>query len=257
MYRELFELKNYCSIVTGGTGGLGRNIALALAEFGSNIIIIDKNIEDSKILTGQIEKLGAQVMVLEGDITKRDDIKNMVDKIMDKFNRIDVLVNNAGTGRTKDVDSMDDNDWLDVFDVNLNGIFRMSQEVGKVMQKQQKGSIINISSISGLVVNYPQPQISYNTSKAGVIMFTKSLAYEWVKYNIRVNSIAPGYMNVGLTKKRFLTKDKITDTWASLTPMGRAGEPSELGGLVVFLASDASSYCTGGLFVADGGYTIW
>ena len=196
-------------------------------------------------------------MFLEVDVTKRDEIRNMVEAVMDKFKRIDVLVNNAGIGRTLEVEKMDDNDWLDVIDVNLNAVFRVSQEVGKVMISKKNGSIINISSISGLIVNYPQPQISYNASKAGVIMFTKSLAYEWAKYNIKVNCIAPGYMNIGLTKKRFLTKDKIVETWESLTPMGRVGEASELGGLVVYLASDASSYCTGGVFTADGGYTIW
>ena len=133
----------------------------------------------------------------------------------------------------------------------------MSQAVGNVMIRQKKGSIINISSMSGIIVNTPQNQVAYNASKAGVIMLTKSLASEWAKYNIRVNTIAPGYMNIGVAEKYFREKTDMAKRWVSMTPMGRPGEPQELGGIAIYLASEASSYATGGVFTIDGGYTAW
>jgi len=257
MFLEKFELKNHCSIVTGAAQGLGKYMALALAEAGSNIVIPDVNIELAEKTAKEIEGKGVKAVAVSMDVRDQKEIGNMIDVALHSFGRIDVLINNAGICKHVDAEAMDYKDWLEVMNVNLNGVFLVSQAVGNVMIKCKKGSIINISSMSGIVVNNPQSQAAYNVSKAGVIMLTKSLASEWAEYNIRVNTIAPGYMSIGLTKKFFAKEVAITKRWISMTPMGRAGEAEELGGIAIYLASDASSYVTGGVFVVDGGYTVW
>jgi len=257
MFLEKFELKNHCSIVTGAAQGLGKYMALALAEAGSNIVIPDINIELAKKTVREIERKDVKALAVSMDVRDQKGISNMTDIVLDNFGRIDVLINNVGICKHINAEVMDYKDWFDIIDVNLNGVFLVSQAVGNVMIKHKKGSIINISSMSGIIVNTPQSQAAYNTSKAGVIMLTKSLASEWAKYNVRVNTIAPGYMSIGMTKEFFMKKTDMTKRWISLIPMGRAGEDEELGGMAIYLASDASSYVTGGVFTIDGGYTVW
>lgn len=254
---KMFNLNGYISIVTGAAQGLGKYMAKALAQAGSNVIIPDINLEKAAESSEVISKEGVKTLAVKMDVTNMDDIQKMIDKVLNKFGRIDVLINNAGICKHINAEDMEYSDWLEVMNVNLNGVFLVSQLVGRQMIKQNKGSIINISSMSGVVVNTPQCQAAYNSSKAGVIMLTKSLASEWAKYNIRVNTIAPGYMNIGVAEKFFKEKNDMVKSWLSLIPMGRPGEPEELGGITVYLASDASSYVTGGVFLIDGGYTIW
>ena len=179
----------------------------------------------------------------------------MVSKVLNHFGKIDVLFNNAGITHHEKLEDILFEDWYKVININLNGVFLVSKAVGRVMIEQQKGSIINISSMSGLIANTPQSQSSYNTSKAGVIMLTKSLAMEWAQHNIRVNTIAPGYMKTELTKPYFEENGDMVKTWMNLTPMARPGTPDELGGLALYLASDASSFVTGSVYTVDGGYT--
>jgi len=257
MLQEKFDLTNHCSIITGAAQGLGESMARGLAEAGSNIVIADINIQKARQVASEVGELGVTAIAVKMDVTKKSEIDDMVTTVMDKFGKIDVLINNAGIVKTIDLIDMEYQDWLDVINVNLNGVFLVSQSVGKVMIGQKRGSIINISSMSGIVVNTPQSQSSYNASKAGVIMLTKSMASEWAQYNIRVNTIAPGYMNVGDVEPYFREKRGIVKTWLSMTPMGRPGEPDELQGIAVYLASEASSFVTGGVFSIDGGYTIW
>jgi len=164
------------------------------------------------------------------------------------------LINNAGIVNNVPAEKLTKEEWDKVMEVNLTSVFLCAQIVGKEMIKNKKGNIINISSMSGLIVNRPQPQIHYNTSKAGVIMITRSLAAEWAKYNIRVNAIVPGYMRTPLVDKVFPQYGK---GWSSLVPMGRLGDPLEIKGPALFLASRASSYVTGSILVMDGGYTVW
>jgi NAD(P)-dependent dehydrogenase (short-subunit alcohol dehydrogenase family) len=257
LYKELFDLTARCTIVTGGAQGLGMHMATALAEMGSDIVIADKNIELAKKAAIKIKKLGVKTIAVKVDVTKKDEVQSMVDTVMKKFGKIDVLLNNAGIVKHIDADVMAYEDWLEVIDVNLNGIFLVAQAVGRVMIKQKKGSIINTSSVAGVIVPYPQSQTSYNASKAGVILLTKSLASEWAKHNIRVNTIAPGYMSVGVAKPYFAAKGEMVRKWLSMTPMNRPGEGEELGGIAIYLASDASSFVTGGVFILDGGLSIW
>jgi len=256
---EKFNLKGKCEIVTGAATGLGKAMANALADAGANIVIFDINKEKAEKTAEEIRKKNVEVMVVKADVTSYDEISSGVKKVLEKFGKIDILINDAGIVRHVKAEEMSLKDWNDVINVNLTGVFIVSQIVGKVMIEQKSGSIINISSMSGLIVNTPQCQCAYNASKAGVILLTKSLATEWAGYNVRVNTIAPGYMNTELTAM-FIKDERnkpTVDRWMQFTPMGRVGEPEELGGIAVYLASDASSYVTGSVFTVDGGYTAW
>jgi NAD(P)-dependent dehydrogenase (short-subunit alcohol dehydrogenase family) len=255
---EKFSLNGRCSIITGGAMGLGKAMALALAEAGSRIVIADFNFEAAEETAEEIRsKANVDVLVVRTDVTNPDDTDQLAKQALKKFGSIDVLINNAGIVKHEKAEDMSFKDWNDVMNVNLNGVFIMSQSIGRVMIGQKKGSIINISSMSGLIVNTPQNQIAYNVSKAGVIMLTKSLAAEWAPHNIRVNTIAPGYMKTDLTRPFFENGGEMVQRWMDLSPMGRPGTPDELGGIALYLASDASSFATGGVFVIDGGYTAW
>ncbi|MBV9232024.1 MAG: glucose 1-dehydrogenase [Chloroflexi bacterium] len=251
---EKFNLKDNVAIVTGGARGLGKAMATALAQAGSNIVIADIDLEEAQKTADDLQKEGIEAIALRVDVTQPEQVEQMVNTIMEKFGRIDVLFNNAGIVMHVKLEEMELQDWLRTMNVNLNSIFLVSKAVGKVMIKQKRGSIINISSMSGIIVNTPQCQAAYNTSKAAVIMLTKSLAVEWAQHNIRVNTIAPGYMKTELTRPFFEGNSDMVRQWADLTPMKRPGTPDELQGIALYLASDASSFATGGVFVIDGGY---
>jgi NAD(P)-dependent dehydrogenase (short-subunit alcohol dehydrogenase family) len=254
---DKFKMEGYCSIVTGGATGLGNAMAKAFAEMGSNIVIADLDGAKAEQAAAEIRsEKGVQVLVVQADVTKMADVDHVVAEAENTFGKIDVLLNNAGIVRNAKAEEMSYQDWNDVINVNLNGVFLMSQAVGRVMIRQKRGSIINISSMSGIIVNTPQCQCAYNASKAAVIALTKSLAAEWANHAVRVNTIAPGYMKTELTRKFFENGGGMTDKWMEMTPMGRPGVPEDLGGIAVYLASEASSYATGGVFVVDGGYTV-
>ncbi|WP_210129285.1 glucose 1-dehydrogenase [Staphylococcus sp. GDX8P66P] len=253
---EQFKLDGKVAIVTGGAMGLGKAMATALAQAGANIVIADINEEIADNTAKEIsETENIEAIALKVDVTNPDAVNQMVEEVTKQFNKIDILVNNAGMTINAKAEEMSFEDWNKVINLNLNGIFLVAQSVGRVMIKQGYGSIINTSSMSGLIANKPQEQCSYNASKAGVIMLTKSLAMEWSKYNIKVNTIAPGYMKTELTKPFFDQGGEMIKDWMGFTPMGRPGTPNELGGIVVYLASDASSFAQGSVFTIDGGYT--
>ena len=252
--KEMFDLSGEKAIVTGAARGLGEQMSLALAEAGADVAVVDVNIDAGHRVAEHIRDIGRDSIAIKADVTKVADVENMVKVAKDRFGKIDILINNAGITINVPAEEMSKEEWDRVVEVNLTGVFLCAQTVGKEMIRQKKGNIINISSMSALIANRPQPQISYNASKAGVIMVTKSLASEWRKYNIRVNAIAPGYMRTPLVDKVF---PKYGKGWSSLTPMGRVGDPSEIKGSALFLASRASSFVTGSVLVMDGGYTIW
>ncbi len=254
---DLFDLSGRVAIVTGAAQGLGEAMAQALAEAGADIVIADINEPLAHSTARRIaEATGRQCIALRTDVTNEAEVEAMVKNTLDRFGKIDILVNNAGIVRHVPAEAMSRKDWDDVINVNLTAVFLCSQRVGRHMIERRKGNIINIASMSGLIVNNPQPQVSYNASKAGVIMLTRSLAAEWAKYGIRVNAIAPGYMETPMTKELLKTEMAIK-YWIGMTPMQRPGQPWELGGAVVYLASDASSFMTGQVLVIDGGYTLW
>ncbi|MEW9672106.1 SDR family NAD(P)-dependent oxidoreductase [Ammoniphilus sp. 3BR4] len=253
---DKFSLKNKVSVVTGGAIGLGKAMATALAQAGSHIVIADMNLEGAQQTANELREQGVETLAVQVDVTNERQVDEMVEAVLRKFDKIDVLFNNAGICQHVKAEEMSYEDWNKIMNVNLNSVFLVSKAVGKVMIRQNQGNIINISSMTGVIVPIPQCQVAYNASKAGVIMLTKSLAFEWAQHNIRVNTIAPGFMKTELTRPFFEGNSAMTESWLDLTPMKRPGVPEELGGLAVYLASDASSFATGGVFVIDGGYTI-
>lgn len=253
---DKYSLKGQVSIVTGAAMGLGKAMAEALAQGGSNIVIADINISEAQNTADELMRNeGIEAIAIKVDVTQESQVNSMVGKVMEQFGRIDVLFNNAGIVINEKAENTSFENWKKVMDINLNGVFLVSKAVGNVMIQQKKGSIVNISSMSGLIANTPQCQASYNSSKAGVIMLTKSLAMEWAPHNIKVNTIAPGYMKTELTKPFFENSEGMSEKWMDMTPMGRPGQPKELGGIALYLASEASSFVTGAVFSIDGGYT--
>ena len=257
MRENIFELTGKVAIVTGGAQGLGLAMGQALANAGANLVIMDINLEKSKSEAEKIKtEYGVEALALQADVRKHKEVEEVVAKVVERFGKLDIFVNNAGICKNIKAEEMSLEDWQEVIDINLTGVFIGCQVAGRQMTKQGYGSIINIASMSGSIVNVPQPQCSYNASKAGVMHLTKSLASEWAQHNIRVNSISPGYMKTAMTAETLKT-DVAKDYWLYLTPMQRPGLPHELGGAVVYLASDASSFMTGADLIIDGGYTVW
>ena len=257
---KMFDLTGRVAVITGAAKGLGNAMAAALAAAGAAVAIADIDEESAGSVAQRFRDEGMEALAVQVDVSDQSQVEHMTRAIGKEYGRIDVLVRNAGIGHNAPAEDMEKGDWDRVISVNLTGVFLCAQSVGRVMISQGQGSIINISSMSGLVANYPQPQIAYNASKAGVNMITKSLASEWAQYGIRVNAIAPGYMKTELTRPFFedpetRAKWNTQVNWIQPTPMGRAGEPPELAGTVVYLSSEASSFVTGHVLVVDGGYT--
>ena len=250
---SLFKLDGKKAIVTGAGRGLGREIAIGFAEAGADVAVVDILVKEAGETAAEIEKIGRNSIAIEGDVTNEENVKKTVQKVIDKFGKIDILVNNAGICSWAPAEDLEFKSWQQLMDVNLNGVFLYCKWVGKEMIKQKKGSIINVSSISAYIVNIPQKQCHYNSSKAAVVQLTKSLALEWAPHNVRVNAVCPGFMRTPILKE---ADKKILDEWISLTPQKRISDPSELKGIFVFLASKASSFFTGSAIIADGGYTI-
>ncbi len=256
MILDKFSLEGHVGIVTGGGQGLGKTFCHAFAEAGADIVVAEINPETGPQTVAEVEALGRHALFVETDVRDRASVQAMVEQTLATFGKIDILMNNAGVVKWGAAEDVDPADWRNVLDVNLNGLFFCCQAVGQAMIAQRAGRIINIASMSGLIVNYPQAQASYNASKAAVIHLTKSLAAEWAPYNVRVNAIAPGYMSTAMAKP-FFTDPAYGEVWIDAIPMKRPGEPEELGPAAVFLASEASSYVTGETLVIDGGYTVW
>ncbi|MCL4488861.1 MAG: glucose 1-dehydrogenase [Chloroflexi bacterium] len=252
---DIFDLKGRNVLVTGGGRGLGKSMALALAERGANIALVDIDLETAQGAAKEIQALGVQSLALHGDVTKEDDAEKTVRAVAAAWGGVDVLVNNAGIATLSAAEELSLADFKRVYEIDVFGMFIFSKAAFRVMAQQERGSIINMASMAGISALYPQEHVHYNSAKAAVIMMTKSLAVEWAPFGIRVNAIAPGYMitpPVTLLQQEDPARWKY---WMERVPMKRAGNPVELQGAVVYLASDASSYTTGSTLVVDGGYT--
>lgn len=253
-FLDRFSLKGKKIIVTGGAQGIGRAVSEAMADIGADIGIFDINKELANKTAQEIsERYGIKAEAFRCDVTKPEDVDGAVEAFAGRFGTIDGLFNNAGISMHKEVLDLTYDEWRKVVDVNLNGVFLMARAVGGWMIRHgRKGSIVNTSSMSAHIVNVPQPQTSYNTSKAAVSHLTKSLAVEWCGKGIRVNCISPGYVGSDMVT---LVRRDWQDTWLGMIPYHRYCDPMELAGAVVYLLSDASTYTSGCDIAVDGCYT--
>ena len=251
---EKFKLDGKKVLVTGGSQGIGKAVALGLAEAGADIAIVARGLQKAEEAAHQIAKLGVKAVAVQADVTVPEQVDNMIKTILKAFGTVDVAFNNAGTAAVAKAEEMSYEDLTRIFNVNLTGLFLCAQAAARVMIKNKKGSIINMASMSAHVVNVPQQTANYNASKAGVVQLTKCLAVEWAPHNVRVNCISPGYTRTELAES---FSEALIKQWVEKIPMKRMAKPEELAGVVLFLASDASSYCTGTDIVIDGGYTLW
>ncbi|MCX7802044.1 MAG: glucose 1-dehydrogenase [Meiothermus ruber] len=256
MVLEKFRLDHKTAVVTGGARGIGLAIATALAEAGAQVVIAELDTEAGQRAAHNLQSQGLRVEFHPLDVTQSAQADALAQSLHKAYGRVDILVNNAGICRNTPALETPDAEWLQVFDINVHGVFWCSRAFGRVMVAQGSGSIINIASMSGLIVNKPQPQAAYNASKAAVAHLTRSLAAELAPFGVRVNAISPGYIGTEMTRRGLETPEWRRD-WLGLTPMGRLGEPWEVATCAVFLASEASSYLTGSELVVDGGYTVW
>jgi gluconate 5-dehydrogenase len=255
MGNNLFDLTGKIALVTGASSGLGVQFAKALAGQGANLAIIARRAEKLEATKKEIEEeFDVEVLALSCDVLDVERIKETVTAIKDHFGRIDILVNNAGTARSAAAEEQSDEDWKVVIDTNLNAVYYVAREVGKVMKEQQYGKIINLGSIHSAVAMRGSGLSAYCASKGGVLMLTKELANEWARDGITVNAIAPAYFPSEMTG-HVIENEGFLKLVELSCPMGRPGKTGELDGALVYFASDASSYTTGQILWIDGGWT--
>ncbi|MCJ1714484.1 SDR family NAD(P)-dependent oxidoreductase [Microbacterium sp. M1A1_1b] len=247
-----FSLDGRTAVVTGGNQGLGKAFAFGLAEAGARVAIVGRSAERNAQVASEAAAAGHAFVTITADITDDAQVTRMTDEALAAFGHIDVLVNNAGTCVHDEAFAVTDQAWDDVFALNVRALWKATIAVGAHMRDAGSGSIVNIGSMSGIIVNRPQWQPAYNASKAAVHHLTKSLAVEWAPYGIRVNALAPGYVK---TEMAPVDRPEFQRYWVEDTPQQRFALPEEIAPSVVFLASDAASFITGSVLVADGGYT--
>ena len=257
MYLEKYDLKGRLALVTGGGQGIGLACAQALAEAGAKVVVGDILPERLESAKAELKGQGLAIEGVRLDVTNSAEVDRVADQLKRDHGPVTILVNNAGIAKSNvRAEDTSDEHWRLHMAVNLDGLFWCCRAFGRQMLEAGKGSIVNIGSMSALIVNKPQPQSFYNASKAAVHHLTKSLACEWAERGVRVNAVAPTYIETPLT--RFGMEDQsMYPTWLDMTPMRRVGQPDEIASTVLFLASDASSLLTGSIVVADGGYTCW
>jgi len=251
---DSFKLTGKVALVTGSRTGIGLSLARALAEAEASVVIAARDVDGCRAAAAEITASGGKAIAASLDVTDREQIEALVRDVGAQLGPIDILVNNAGACYHNASIDVPDEEWHGIFDVNVHGLWYCSQIVGRTMVERRTGTIVNVGSMSGMIVNRPQFQAAYNASKAAVHHLTRSLAAEWAPYNVRVNAIAPGYIATAMAP---VDDPKFHRYWIEDAPMQRAGQPEELGPTVVYLASQASSFITGAVIVADGGYSLW
>jgi NAD(P)-dependent dehydrogenase (short-subunit alcohol dehydrogenase family) len=251
---QAFDLSGKVAVVTGGNAGLGEAFARALSEAGAQVAIAARDRARNDLVVQSISDAGGQAIAVDLEVTEPSQVERMVTTVSERLGPIDVLVNNAGVCYHRPALEVPRDEWLRVFDVNVHGLWYCAQAVGRQMVERRDGVIVNIGSISAMIVNRPQMQPAYNASKAAVHQLTKSLAAEWAPYNVRVNAMAPGYVRTAMAP---VDRPEFHRYWIEDTPMQRPALPEELGPTLLYLASDASKFMTGSVLVIDGGYTLW
>lgn len=249
---DAFDLTGRVAVVTGGNAGIGRALAHALGEAGAAVVIAARTESRNAETVQEFTAAGIGSMAVRTDVTVRSDVVDLTAAVLDRYGRIDVLVNDAGMCIHAPTAEVTEQDWDAVLSLNLTAVWRCCTLLGAPMRAAGRGAIVNIGSMSGIIVNRPQWQPAYNASKAAVHHLTRSLATEWAADGVRVNALAPGYVHTAMSP---LDDPRYRGRWIDDAPMQRAAEPAELGPAALFLASDASSFMTGEVLVVDGGYT--
>ena len=257
MYLEKFKLGGKLAVVTGAGQGIGLACVEALAEAGAKVVIADRDPVVAGKGQASLKAKGYDTEIVILDVTDTARVSEVANQLVAQYGKVDILVNNAGIARSETpAETVTDEHWLNVIDVNLNGTFWCCREFGKHMLAAKSGTIVNIGSMSGFIVNKPQEQCFYNASKAAVHHLTKSLAAEWGARGVRINAVAPTYIETPLNA--FVKNNPpMYNAWIGGTPMARLGQVEEIASVVLFLASDAASLMTGSIVVVDGGYTCW
>jgi NAD(P)-dependent dehydrogenase (short-subunit alcohol dehydrogenase family) len=254
VYLERLRLDGKVAVITGGSQGIGHAAAKALAEFGATIVIAANVPERGHAAVADLVAAGHRARFVDLDVRKADAVRDAMAEVVAREGRLDILVNNAGVALHGPSIDLPDAEWQKVIDVNLTGSFWAAREAARQMLRNGGGAIVNVGSISGMIANIPQNQTAYNASKAGVHLLTQSLASEFATRNIRVNAVAPGYVETELTRGG-IDNPEWFPTWRDMTPMQRVAQVEEIASVIHFLASDAASYMTGSIVVVDGGYT--
>jgi NAD(P)-dependent dehydrogenase (short-subunit alcohol dehydrogenase family) len=254
--KELFDLSGRVSVVTGGATGLGLQMATALAEAGSNIVVCSRKLENCEQAAAGLEKLGVKALGLAADVTRADQVEAVKDATLEKFGRVDVLINNAGKAWVAPAAELPLERWHQIMELNVAAPFVCSQVFGREMIKAKRGKIINIASIAGLQGRDPRAydSIVYSTSKGALVNFTRDLAIKWAPHNILVNCICPGFFVTPINRKLF---ERNPGPILEEIPLGRTGGDNDLKGIAVLLASDASNFMTGAIIPVDGGTVAW
>jgi dehydrogenase/reductase SDR family protein 4 len=249
-----FSLEGKVALVTGGSRGIGRAIAVAFAGAGADVIVCSRKLPDLEKVTHEIRELGRKSLAVAAHVGKIEELNNLANKVVEEFGKIDILVNNAGTNPVNaSVIDYEERLWDSIMNINLKGVVFLSQKVAKIMKERGGGSIINIASIEGFRVGVKS--LAYDISKAGIIHFTRIAATEWAPYNIRVNAIAPGFTKTNLVHSLW-ENEAIKEKLVNKIPIKRMADPDDMAGTALYLASNASAYTTGATIVVDGGMTL-
>jgi NAD(P)-dependent dehydrogenase (short-subunit alcohol dehydrogenase family) len=251
-----FDLTDRVALVTGAGRGIGREIARTLSEAGADVVAVGQTAQAVEEAAADVNQRGRRSLAVVADVAQSSQVDAAVERALTEFGRIDILVNAAGIARHSPSEETSDDDWRRIIEVNLDGTYFCCRAVGRHMLERGSGAIVNIASMSGSIVNVPQPQAAYNASKAGVIQLTRSLASEWASRGVRVNSVSPGYIATAMTELGLKPHPDWRETWLAMTPMGRLGRPIDVAYAVWYLASDAAAFATGTDLIVDGGYTV-